>query len=191
MAPRRAGGRVRGQRGEHRVAARLQLTANALEIRLEVTACDELGHDGLREERRGDVRRDRALLEGRSVGSREHEVAGSHARSDRLREGRGVGDQLPAFELEEARRGCSFEAYEAVRVILEDCQPVLADDLDQPRAPLSARASARSGSGTSGSCRGRTVDRHGHAARPREHLDRDLRRPSRGRRSRLLRERGS
>src|SRR4029078_4864172 len=85
---------------------------------------------------------DGPLLEGRSIVGRKYEVAGSHARSNRLREGRRVGDQLPALELEEARGGFSFEANEAVWIVLQDWERVLAGELDQACTPLGRERSA-------------------------------------------------
>ena len=64
------------------------------------------------------------------------EVPRSHARRDGLRERGRVRHELTVLELVQARLSVALEADEAVRVVLEDRELVLASDLDEPRATL-------------------------------------------------------
>src|SRR5918992_5264724 len=79
---------------EHRVAPRTQARPQEFEVRLEAAARDELGNRRLSEERRRDVGGHGALLERARIGGRKHEVAGAQAGGDRLRERRGVRDEI-------------------------------------------------------------------------------------------------
>ena len=92
--------------------------------------------DRLRQERRRDVGRDGPLLERRRVRLGKDEVPAADPGRHRLRERRRVRDALPAFELAKARLGLALEADESVRVVFENRELVLADDLDEARATL-------------------------------------------------------
>ena len=73
--------------------------------------------------------------------SREDEVADTQSRSDCLRERGRVGDELSPLELEQRRRRGALVADEAIGIILQYGQVVLARKLDEAVPPLGAERS--------------------------------------------------
>jgi hypothetical protein len=143
-APARALGHEALERVEHRVAPRLEQSAHALEVRLEVSAPHELVHRRLRHERRRDVGRDGERLHLCGERRGQDEVADAHARRDRLRERRCIRDVGASFQLEDRRQCRSLVAHEAVRIVLQYEQLVFSCELcDAPAALLGERSAAR------------------------------------------------
>ena len=131
LAPARSGPAEPGPKGaEHRVAARPQKTDDPGQVRLVGAARDQLVDGGLRQKRWRDVRRDGALLEACRHLLGQHEPADADTGGDGLREGGGVRDEPPSFELVQARRRLALVADEAVRVVLEQRQVVGLRELD-------------------------------------------------------------
>src|SRR5439155_27227292 len=111
-APARTACAVLLQRLEHRVSTLTQETADALHVRLEQPARQELVQGRLGDETRSDVGGGGEALELRRERGRDDQVADAKAGRHRLRERRAVPDVLPALELEQARQRRALEADE-------------------------------------------------------------------------------
>ena len=119
------------------------MPAHALEIGVEASAGVELVHDRLRQEGRGDVRRDRAVVVRGAKRLGHHEPPDAQSRRDRLRERRGEGHPLAAFELVQRPGRDALVADEPVGVVLEHVDVVLPAELGDTSASLLAeRATA-------------------------------------------------
>ena len=153
-APRRALGKLLLERLEHRVAPLPEQADDALDVRLEPPAADELVHGRLREQRRRQVGLDGEPLEPSDQLGRPDQVADPQARRGDLRERERVDDALALGELVDRSAGARPRSGRA-----STDRPRRRAACRRGRARRSlggarARASARSGSGRSGSCTG-------------------------------------
>ena len=151
-------GEVLGERLEQRVSADPQPLSQPADVSLEAPAADELVHGRLAEQRGGDVGRVR--LGGERGGERlgEDQEADPETGRDRRRERRAVGGRL-GRDVEQRGDALAFEPRQPVGVVFEQddllgLEQVLRPyELDESAPALEASSCARSGCGSSGSCR--------------------------------------
>ena len=99
-------------------------------------------HDGLGEQRRRDVRRDRPLVVRGAQSVRDDDVAHAEPGSDRLREGGREGDVLAALERMDPRGRLALVPDEPVGVVLEHVEVVTCGEVCDPPAALGAEGAA-------------------------------------------------
>ena len=179
------------ERVEHRVRWAPRMPAHAVEVRLEAAAGVELVHDRLRQERRRDVRRDRAVVVARREAPRAR------------RSSRRAGPGATVFENDEVNvtcsppsSSCSDGARRPRSGRARTGRPRARRGRARGRARRRAggaprRACARSGSGRSGSCRGTRRRRRGASSASSASRSRPSRRPSRAARPRRPASRGA
>ena len=134
MRPRALRAEALGERVEHDVAPAAVDLLQRVHVVLPAPAREVRRDEELRQRRRAQVGRllaDVHLLEHRP---RADAPAQPHARREDLRERAEVDDEVAAVERVERRQRLALVAQQAVRVVLEDEQLALADDLDEALA---------------------------------------------------------